>query len=206
MIDSQSIPQGMEIITLAVASVNTFRYGGAMDEKKNRQSWLNAGLQALANEGPQGLRIMPIAQQLGVTKGSFYWHFKNLDDYQSALLEEWEQCHTQAAIECVERVGGDAATKLRNWITGSIGADFLLARAIRSWSLTDHNAREVQTRVDQKRIDYLAKLLREIGWPKVDATTLGHWTYWAWIGYSTLEGPPATEKQISLILSVLAPK
>lgn len=177
-----------------------------MEERKNRQSWLDAGLRALAGEGVQGLRIMPIAEQLGVTKGSFYWHFKNLDEYQSALLEEWEQSHTQAAIECVEGLGGDAAVKLRHWITGSLGADFMLSRAIRSWSNTDQRVSTVQAQVDQKRIAYLAKLLRDIGWPKADALALGEWTYWAWIGYSTLEGARASEAQIALILSVLQPK
>jgi AcrR family transcriptional regulator len=177
-----------------------------MDERKNRQSWLDAGLQTLASEGPQGLRIMPVAARLGVTKGSFYWHFKGLEEYQAALLEEWEQCHTQAAIDCVEKIDGDAATKLRIWITGSTTADFSLARAIRTWSLTDERVREVQKRVDEKRIDYLGKLLRGIGWSKGDAAMLGQWTYWAWIGYSTMDDSVATDKQINLILSILMPR
>lgn len=196
----------MVIITPAFAFVNTLRYGINMDEKRNRQSWLDAGLQALAEKGPDGVRIMPIAEQLGVTKGSFYWHFKNLEVYESALLEEWEQSHTQAAIECVDNIDGDAALKLRYWITGSLGANFMLDRAIRSWSLTNQKAREVHTRVDQKRIDYLAKLLRGSGWSKDEAMSLGQWTYWAWIGYSTLDGPAASDKQVKLILSILEPR
>ncbi|HEY0846848.1 MAG TPA: TetR/AcrR family transcriptional regulator [Noviherbaspirillum sp.] len=177
-----------------------------MDERKNRESWLGAGLTALAEEGPQGLRIMPIAARLGVTKGSFYWHFKNLEDYQSALLEEWEQCHTQAAIECVERIGGDASTKLRHWITGSVHADFRLDRAIRTWSLTDQRVLKAQGRVDAKRIEYLAKLLCGAGWSRDDARMIGQWTYWAWIGYSTLGNAATSEKQLSLILSILEPR
>jgi len=194
------------MITFAIACVNTIRYGNAMDEKKNRKNWLNAGLTALADAGPKGLRIMSIAKQLGVTKGSFYWHFKNLEEYESALIEEWEQCHTLEAIECVENAGGDADTKLRHWFMGAAASDFTLARAIRSWSLTDQVVREVQARVDQRRIDYLVKLLRGIGWPKEEATTLGRWAYWAFIGYSTLEGPPVTIKQLTLILDILTPR
>jgi AcrR family transcriptional regulator len=194
------------IITPAVAFVNTFWYGGEMEEKKNRQSWLNAGLKALASEGPDGLRIMLIAEQLGVTKGSFYWHFKNLEEYQLAVLEEWEQSHTQEIIECVEHAGGDAQTKLRNLFAGTISADFSLSRAIRSWSLTHPGVREVQQRVDQKRIDYVAKLLRGIGWSKEDAATLGRWGYCAFIGHATLNGPPVTEKQLNLILKTMLPK
>lgn len=201
-----SIPLSMVILTAAIAFVNTFGYGDAMDQKKNRKNWLDAGLSALASEGQEGLRVMAIAQRLGVTKGSFYWHFKNLEDYQSALLETWEQGHTQDAIACVESMGGDAATKLRKWFIGSIASDFTLARAMRSWSLNHRQACEIQARVDQKRIDYLDKLLRDVGWKKDQATTLGHWAYWAWVGYSTLEGPRITEQQADLILSVLQPR
>jgi len=176
-----------------------------MDEKKNSENWLDAGLQALAQTGPEGLRIMSIAKQLGVTKGSFYWHFKDLEAYRQALIEHWELRHTRDAIECVESLGGDAATKLCYWLTGAAASDLALARAIRSWALTHRGVQEVQTRVDQQRIDYLISLLRNLGWADAEARTLGRWSYWAFVGYSTLTGPPVTEKEIGLILSVLMP-
>ncbi|WP_211452922.1 hypothetical protein [Collimonas antrihumi] len=50
------------------------------------------------------------------------------------------------------------------------------------------------------------KLLSDVGWKKDQATTLGRWAYWAWVGYSTLDGPRVTEKQVDLILSVLQPR
>jgi len=177
-----------------------------MDTKLDRQRWLSAGLQALANEGPEGLRIMPIAEQLGVTKGSFYWHFRNLGEYQAALLEEWEQCYTREAIDWMESDTSDPGAKLRTWITGAAYADCRLDRAIRSWSLTNANVREVRSRVDQDRINYLAKLLRNIGWSEEEAMTLGHWTYWAWVGYAALDSPVSTQAQLKLILSVLTPR
>lgn len=177
-----------------------------MDEKLNRQRWLSAGLQALAEEGPEGLRIMPIAEQLGVTKGSFYWHFKNLEAYRTALLEEWEQSYTQEAITCLENDNNDPYTKLRTWIIGAAYSDFKLDRAIRSWSLNNPAVREVRARVDQERINYLAKLLRGVGWSKDEALTLGQWAYCAWVGYATLDGPSTTEKQLKLILSILMPQ
>ena len=88
-----------------------------MNEKLGRQSWLDAGLARLATHGPHGLRIMTIAQQLGVTKGSFYWHFDDQAEYLAALLQEWEQSRTQLIIEHVEERGGTPVTKLRNLLT-----------------------------------------------------------------------------------------
>lgn len=176
-----------------------------MDERKNRQSWLDAGLHALVTEGPQALKIMPIAEQLGVTKGSFYWHFRNLEEYRLAVLGEWERQRTDSAIECVESDGGDGKARLKKWITGAAHMDFRLESAIRSWAFQDQSAREVLSRVDQKRIDYIVKLLGQLGRSKSDAEAIGRWTYWAWVGYATMDGQAVTDKQIATILSLLIP-
>jgi AcrR family transcriptional regulator len=196
----------MVIVTLRIGNVNTLWYGDAMEDKENRLSWLNAGLQALADQGPAGLRVMQIAKQMGVTKGSFYWHFKDVAEFQAAVLDEWERCHTRQAIACVEAAGGDDATKLRNVFLGSAGDNFPLARSVRAWSLTNAPAREVQTRVDQWRIDYLEHLLRGVGWSDDDAVVLARWSYCAFIGYSTVEGPMVNVKQLELVLGILTPK
>ena len=186
--------------------VNTFRYGAIMDEKNNRQTWLNAGLQTLAQQGPQHLRIMTIANELGVTKGSFYWHFKNLEDYHCALIEEWERCDTQQAIAFVDQISGDAQAKLRCWITGASMSDFKLAKAIRTWSMSHPLVSQVQARVDLQRSRYLSKLLRDVGWLAEEAETLGNWTYWAFIGFSNQAEPTISDKQLTLILDVLSPR
>ena len=149
---------------------------------------------------------MPIAQQLGVTKGSFYWHFRNPDDYQSALLEEWEQGYTDQIISHVENAGGKPYDKLRNLMTVTAGADARLARAIRSWAITNPAVRAAQQRVDSKRLAYVAGLLRALGWPKRDAATLSRWTYCALIGHFNLEGPPISAAQIDLLMATLRPK
>ncbi len=175
-----------------------------MTERKTQDDWLAAGLQALSEEGPEALRIMPIARRLEVTKGSFYWHFASLEAYLALLPRYWEQSHTADAIACVERLGGDARTRLRYWFMGAAASDLALDRAMRSWSLTNQAAREVLARVDQSRTDYLIALLHGAGRGKREAQTLGRWSYWAFVGYSTLSGASVTDKEIELILAVLA--
>lgn len=160
----------------------------------------------LAQQGAERVRIMPIAEELSVTKGSFYWHFKNLDEYHVSLIQEWERRDTLQAIAFVESMQGDAQSKLQCWITGASMSDFHIAKAIRAWSISNPMIAEVQSRVDQKRIDFLKKLLREVGWPKEDADTLANWTYWAFIGFSTLPEPAISNKQLKLILEILSPR
>ena len=175
-----------------------------MDDKLNRQSWLDAGLQRLAAQGPHGLRIMTIAQELGVTKGSFYWHFRNQDEYLAALLEEWERSHTQQIIEHVENIGGDPAAKLRNLLSVTIAADPRLTQAVRSWAHTDPMVGKAVKRVDKKRVVYVAGLIGSLGWSPEDAATLARWSYCALIGHFSLQSPGLTEGQIDLILGTIA--
>lgn len=55
------------------------------------EDWLKAARLALLHHGPDGVRVEPLAKELGVTKGSFYWHFKDRNDLLEALLKEWEE-------------------------------------------------------------------------------------------------------------------
>lgn len=177
-----------------------------MSNKLDQESWLVAGLQVLAEEGPEGLRIMATAQKLGVTKGSFYWHFRSLEDFHIALLGEWEQRHTQQIIRHVENKGGEALVRLRNLMTLTFGADVRLEQAIRRWASTHPQAREAQARVDRDRLAYLASLLRPLGWPPSRADFLARWIYSALIGHFSLESPAISKAQISLILDILTPE
>jgi AcrR family transcriptional regulator len=53
------------------------------------EDWIRAALEALLKEGPSGLRIARIAEALGVTQGSFYWHFKDRGQFRTRILEYW---------------------------------------------------------------------------------------------------------------------
>lgn len=64
----------------------------------SRQTWADAALAALARSGPRAVAVEPLARRLGVTKGSFYWHFKGRDELLAAAMERWEQLTTAAVI------------------------------------------------------------------------------------------------------------
>jgi AcrR family transcriptional regulator len=75
--------------------------------------WIDAGLQALAAGGPDAVRVDVIAQELGVTRGGFYWHFPNRQAFLEEMLNTWEHRSTDEALERVEKEGGDARDKVR---------------------------------------------------------------------------------------------
>src|ERR1700720_3402412 len=78
-----------------------------------RSKWIQEGLRALAAGGPNAVRIEPLAQALGVTRGGFYWHFKDRRALLEEILDAWERVSVDEAIERVDREGGDARAKLR---------------------------------------------------------------------------------------------
>jgi CubicO group peptidase (beta-lactamase class C family) len=58
---------------------------------RTREDWLRAARLALLKRGADGVRVEPLAAFLGVTKGSFYWHFIDRAELLEALLVEWEE-------------------------------------------------------------------------------------------------------------------
>src|SRR5258708_6771818 len=75
--------------------------------------WIEAGLRALAAEGPDAVRVEALAQALGVTKGGFYGHFADRGALLQEMLDTWERKAIDEVLERVERHGGDVRTRLR---------------------------------------------------------------------------------------------
>ena len=136
-----------------------------MNERLGKSDWVEAGLKALADQGVEAVRVERLAEALGVTKGSFYWHFTNRDALLAAILEAWSQVATGAIIAEVEAVGGEPFDKLRRLFAIVAGFDGRMDLAVRRWSAVDPNAREVQRKIDQLRVDYLESLFAGLGFP-----------------------------------------
>lgn len=67
-------------------------------------SWIAAGLRALAQGGVEAVQIDPVRRALGVTRGSFYWHFRSREQFLAQVLEEWRASSTTRVIEWLEKV------------------------------------------------------------------------------------------------------
>jgi len=125
-----------------------------------RREWIDEGLRALAAGGPDAVRIEPLAQALGVTKGGFYWHFDDRRALLDEMLDTWERRSTDEVVERVEGEGGDARTKARRAGALTFSSDGLLAidLAVRDWSRRDQTVADRLRRVDNRRMEYLRSL------------------------------------------------
>jgi AcrR family transcriptional regulator len=149
-----------------------------------RGRWVEEGLRALANGGPDAIRIEPLAQALGVTKGGFYWHFADRGALLGEVLDAWEQANLTDVIERVERDGGDARTRLRRLFTlafsgtGALQTDL----AVRDWARRDPAVAERVRRVDNRRMEYLRGLFEAIVADQADAEARGLLVLSLWFG------------------------
>ena len=111
---------------------------------------------------------------LGVTTGSFYWHFENLQDLHASMLDWWDREMTDSVIEFANATHGGAQKRLI-----AVGQDVLIADrnrydlAIRSWAQGDKKAANALRRVIRKRLAYIAGLFEEAGFTRPEARARG---------------------------------
>jgi AcrR family transcriptional regulator len=128
-----------------------------------RSRWIEEGLRALAAGGPEAVRVEPLAQALGVTKGGFYGHFADRNALLEEMLDTWERKATDEVLERVERHGGDVRARLRLAGALTFSPELLpVDLAIRDWSRRDQAVAARLRRVDNRRMDYLRLLFSAI--------------------------------------------
>lgn len=124
-----------------------------------RSKWIEAGLRALAEGGPDAVRVEPLAKALGVTRGGFYWHFADRAALLEEMLDTWERMSTDEVIERVETEGGDPRIKVRRAGALTFSDDLLpIDLAVRGWARHDPAVAERLRRVDNRRMDYARSL------------------------------------------------
>lgn len=139
-------------------------------KRLSRNCWLNHALAILRDEGIQGVRIDRMARDLGVTKGSFYWHFKHLEDLRRCLLDYWSSEYSDVISESGEYLAAEPAAGLLAAMT-RVRQDGLdeFEVAMRSWadhdSVVDAAVREVYAR----RTKFVRSFFTRLGFRGLDA-------------------------------------
>jgi len=130
------------------------------DKRLTRDDWLAAGAEILAMRGAEALKAEPMARHMATTKGSFYWHFKDVPDFQAQLLSRWEAGATPGPASAAQ---GGAVARLRALAQALAEAAQEGAEpAIRAWAVSHPPARAAVGRADAARRAALVALLREI--------------------------------------------
>lgn len=126
-----------------------------------RRRWVEEGLRALAAGGPGAVRVEALAEAIGVSKGGFYWAFKDRNALLDEVLDAWEHAVLDEVIARVEDAGGDARTRLRRLFSLASAPGTDLPRtdlAVRDWARRDPAVAERLRRVDDRRMAYMRGL------------------------------------------------
>lgn len=175
----------------------------------SRSEWLAGGFEALREGGFETLRVEPLATRLGVTKGSFYHHFDNRRALHIAMLDAWEAIGTSDIIVEVDQATDDPGERLRTLahrtIAGSPEGDSI-ENAVRAWAATDPIAAAAAERVDERRIAYVADLLRTIGLAAPLARRRARLFYRVLIGeflWRSAGGPTMSKREVDEAVDLL---
>jgi AcrR family transcriptional regulator len=129
----------------------------------NRSEWLTRALDILAEKGGV-LTIDEMVRRIGVSRGSFYWHFKDRADFIHQLVKHWSQPFTLSVAEDVRLMEGNAEQKLMA-LMDNIERNRLTRFdiAIRAWASREPEAVRIVKEVDKFRLNFVASLFKEIG-------------------------------------------
>ncbi|MDQ0462580.1 AcrR family transcriptional regulator [Caulobacter ginsengisoli] len=152
-----------------------------MSDRLSKSRWIRHGLRTLANDGPGALKVAPMSQRLKVSRGSFYWHFKDIGDFRAQLLGSWRERTTDQVIQELE-TETPGPDRLKSLLRRAFGVRRRLDRAIRAWAAEDMTVAALVDAVDTSRVAYIAGLLTAAGVEPARAQGRAAFLYWAYLG------------------------
>jgi AcrR family transcriptional regulator len=165
-----------------VAQVKTGLYGEfRMTKRLTAQDWIDFALATLAREGFHALKADVLARKLGVSRGSFYWHFTDLRDFHGRVIAHWRRIATDAIIADLERHDAREA-RLEVLLRRAFGHGALMEVRMRNWADKNAAAARVIGEIDRQRRRYIEKLLRQAGVTPSAAATRAQVLYWSYLG------------------------
>lgn len=150
-----------------VATRSTARKGAP---RLSVDDWVACALEVLADDGVAGIKIGTLCTRLGVTKGSFYWHFEDLEAFLGAVAEHWAAGRDEAVASFVELESVEPAQRLRlMMLRFADRSQWPLERAVREWARTNPYVQERVARTDLVMAGKVKDAFEEIGFSEDEA-------------------------------------
>ena len=169
-----------------------------MSDQLSARDWLDQGLKTLAANGFSALKAEPLAKAMGVSRGSFYWHFADVGAFRTAILKHWREVAAERVIADLETAAAQE-NPLLLLLRRTFSSRLALEKAVRSWASFDAEARAAVLAIDRRRVDYVAQLLRANGLAADIAEARAQILYWTFVGYALSDKPLAKAKQEALL-------
>ena len=173
-----------------------------MTDQLSAKDWLDRGLKVLAEQGFTALKAEPLAKAMGVSRGSFYWHFADIGAFHAAILKHWREVAAEAIIADLETATGDD-NPLQRLLRQAFGGQLALENAVRIWATHDPVARRAVQAIDRRRATYVESMLRDAGLEPKVARSRAQILYWAFVGFALSDKPLPREDQQAVLDELL---
>jgi AcrR family transcriptional regulator len=158
-------------------------------QRGSEEAWLGAAHELLTEAGVEAVKVMAMAQRLGLSRTGFYWHFKDREALLETIIRQWEDRNTG---ELVARTGAYAETvceALFNlfdcWLDNDL-FDAPLDLAIRNWGRTDPALQSRLDRADARRQSAIAGMFARYGFDQAEAEVRAMTVIYTQIGYISM--------------------
>ncbi|MDL4773193.1 TetR/AcrR family transcriptional regulator [Actinomadura xylanilytica] len=150
-------------------------------KRTTRRDWVEAAYDELVRSGERGIAINGLAARLGVTKGSFYWHFDDRADLVQAILDRWGNERTDEMLGL--RLGSTADPRERLRRIQALAREVApIDRAMRLWAQHDEQVADAVRRADRSLLRHVGECLGGLGFGPADAVLRGHLMLRVWVG------------------------
>lgn len=151
--------------------------------------WLDAAYDLLVEGGVEAVKVMPLAERLGLSRTSFYWHFPDREALLAGLVARWQAKNTGNLIARCEAEAATIAEALLHlfdcWYDDAL-FDSRLEFVMRTWSLTDASVAAAMNAADAERVAAITGLFRRFGYSETEADTRARTLYLTQVGYIAL--------------------
>lgn len=148
-----------------------------------QRDWLDAALTALASGGHETLRAELLSKRLGVSRGSFYWHFADVAAFHKAVLARWEAVAVDIPhAAATKAAAGGESPAIRTLITVAFKAPVALERAVHSWASVSGAAADAVARANRRRIALLTEMLALTDDDRTRSHARAIILYWIYLG------------------------
>ena len=164
--------------------------GKPISQRVGVADWVRAGYAILAEEGIKALKIDRLCERLGVTKGSFYWHFDGMPAYRSALISAWADLRDEGRLD-FDRMGDLAPRdRLAAMMSSLVSPEhWTLERAMREWARSDSSVAESVRESDRRVVAAVRQAFVDYGFEAEEADLRATATFAVGIGFLHLSGP-----------------
>lgn len=166
--------------------------------------WLDAAYGLLVEGGVEAVKVMPLADRLGLSRTSFYWHFPDREALLAGLVARWQAKNTGTLVARCEAPAATIAEAMLNLVDCWIDPDLFDSRlefAMRTWALTNPAVEKAMAEADATRMAAITALFRRFGYSETEADTRARTLYLTQVGYIALRSQESLDLRMGRIPS-----